>query len=58
MISVSILCRSISSKVRTGRTFKHFDIAKGWPVSTGPWQVTNASLQQKVFDRRATLVGG
>ncbi len=33
-------------------TFKHFDIAKGWPVSTGPWQVTNASLQQKVFDRR------
>jgi peptide/nickel transport system substrate-binding protein len=35
-------------------TFKHFDIAKGWPVSTGPWQVTNASLQQKVFDRRPT----
>ena len=33
-------------------TFKHFDIAKGWPVSTGPWQVTNASLQQKVLDRR------
>src|SRR5579863_4364788 len=20
-------------------TFKHFDIAKGWPVSTGPWKV-------------------
>lgn len=33
-------------------TFKHFDIAKGHPVSTGPWQVTNASPQQKVFDRR------
>ena len=33
-------------------TFKHFDIAKGWPVSTGPWKVTEASLQQKVFDRR------
>ena len=32
--------------------FKHFDIAKGWPVSTGPWKVTEASLQQKVFDRR------
>ena len=33
-------------------TFKHFDVAKGWPVSTGPWKVTEASLQQKVFDRR------
>ena len=33
-------------------TFKHFDLAKGWPVSTGPWQVTAASPQQKVFDRR------
>ena len=33
-------------------SFKHFDLAKGWPVSTGPWKVTDASLQQKVFDRR------
>ena len=33
-------------------TFKHFDIAKGWPVSTGPWKVADASLQQKVFERR------
>jgi peptide/nickel transport system substrate-binding protein len=33
-------------------TFKHFDTAKGWPVTTGPWQVTESSLQQKVFDRR------
>ena len=39
-------------------TFKHFDIAKGWPVTTGPWQVVDASPQQKVFDRRADLVGG
>ena len=39
-------------------TFKHFDIAKGWPVTTGPWKVTEASLQQKVFDRRARVVGG
>lgn len=33
-------------------TFKHFDSAKKWPVSTGPWQVVDASPQQKVFDRR------
>ena len=33
-------------------SFKHFDIAKGWPVTTGPWKVTESSLQQKVFERR------
>ncbi|HEU0155532.1 MAG TPA: ABC transporter substrate-binding protein [Stellaceae bacterium] len=33
-------------------TFKHFDLAKGWPVTTGPWKVVETSLQQKVFDRR------
>jgi peptide/nickel transport system substrate-binding protein len=33
-------------------TFKHFDIAKGWPVTTGPWKVAASALQQKVFDRR------
>ena len=33
-------------------SFKHFDLAKGWPVTTGPWKVVASSLQQKVFDRR------
>ena len=33
-------------------SFKHFDLAKGWPVTTGPWKVVDASLAQKVFDRR------
>ena len=33
-------------------SFKNFDIAKGWPVTTGPWKVVDSSLQQKVFDRR------
>jgi peptide/nickel transport system substrate-binding protein len=35
-------------------TFKNFDLEKKWPVSTGPWQVVNASPQQKVFDRRTS----
>src|SRR5262244_1721765 len=35
-------------------TFKHFDLAKKWPITTGPWQVVDASPQQKVFDRRPT----
>jgi peptide/nickel transport system substrate-binding protein len=34
-------------------TFKHFDLGKNWPITTGPWQVVEASPQQKVFDRRA-----
>ncbi len=33
-------------------TFKHFDLTKGWPVTTGPWKIVASSLQQKVFDRR------
>jgi peptide/nickel transport system substrate-binding protein len=33
-------------------SFKHFDLTKKWPVTTGPWQVADASPQQKVFDRR------
>jgi peptide/nickel transport system substrate-binding protein len=35
-------------------SFKHFDLAKKWPVTTGPWQVADASPQQKIFDRRPT----
>ena len=33
-------------------TFRHFDLAKGWPVTTGPWKVVFASPQQKIIDRR------
>ena len=35
-------------------TFRHFDIARGWPVTTGPWKVVEASSSQKVFERRAS----
>jgi peptide/nickel transport system substrate-binding protein len=33
-------------------SFKHFDLAKGWPVTTGPWRVVAAAQSQKVFERR------
>ncbi len=33
-------------------TFKHFDVDKGWPVTTSPWQVVFASPEQKIIDRR------
>jgi peptide/nickel transport system substrate-binding protein len=32
-------------------TFTGLDIEKGWPVTTGPWRVVNATPTQKVFDR-------
>ena len=32
-------------------TFTHFDIAKGWPVTTGPWRVVFSAPEQKVLDR-------
>jgi peptide/nickel transport system substrate-binding protein len=32
-------------------TFSHFDIAKGWPVTTSPWRVVFVSPEQKVLDR-------
>ncbi|MBV7334751.1 hypothetical protein KFU94_42230 [Chloroflexi bacterium TSY] len=33
-------------------TFTAFDIEKGWPVTTGPFEVIAASPEQKVYDRR------
>ncbi|MGH2549821.1 MAG: ABC transporter substrate-binding protein, partial [Thermomicrobiales bacterium] len=38
-------------------TFGHFDIAKGWPVTTGPWRVVFSSTDQKVLDRADTWWG-
>jgi peptide/nickel transport system substrate-binding protein len=32
-------------------SFTHFDIAKGWPVTTGPWRVVYSAPEQKVLDR-------
>jgi peptide/nickel transport system substrate-binding protein len=37
--------------------FKNFDLAKGWPLSTGPWQIVYAGPEQKVADRRASWWG-
>ena len=45
-------CRSTSSMAQDWTTFKNFDIAKGLPVTTGPWQVVSSSPEQKVIDRR------
>ena len=39
-------------------TFKHFDIAKGWPVSTGPWKVVDASIAAEGVRPASRVVGG
>ena len=41
---------------RDWTTFGDYDAAKGWPLSTGPWQVTT-STEQKIFDRRDSWWG-
>ena len=32
-------------------TFKDYDPAKGWPLTTGPWRVAKGSAEQKIIDR-------
>jgi peptide/nickel transport system substrate-binding protein len=38
-------------KDQNPQTFTNFDIAKGWPVVTGPWKLTFSNPQQKIWDR-------
>ena len=35
-------------------TFTAFDLEKGWPITTGPFEVIASSPEQKVYDRRDT----
>ena len=41
---------------RDWTTIGDYDRDKGWPLSTGPWQVTT-STEQKIFDRRDSWWG-
>lgn len=33
-------------------TFTNFDLARGWPVTTGPYRLVYSDAQQKIWDRR------
>ena len=33
-------------------TFKNFDIAKGWPIGTGPYKLVSSTHEESVWDRR------
>ena len=39
-------------------SFKHFDIAKGWPVTTGPWKVVGILAAAEGVRAPRQLVGG
>ena len=39
-------------KDQDASSFNNFDLAKGWPVTTGPWKMTLSSPQQRIWDRR------
>ncbi len=41
---------------RDWTTFGDYNAENGWPLSTGPWQVTT-STEQKIFDRRDSWWG-
>jgi peptide/nickel transport system substrate-binding protein len=51
-IGVYIVPKHIFSAAGDWTNFKFFDIAKGYPVTTGPWKIVAASPEQKVFDLR------
>ena len=39
-------------KGQNAQTFTNFDLAKGWPVVTGPYKMVYSDSQQKIWDRR------
>lgn len=32
------------------KTFKFFDLARGWPLATGPWKLVASTVEQKIWD--------
>ena len=34
------------------KSFKNYDPAKGWPLTTGPYKLVSTTVEQKIWDRR------
>jgi peptide/nickel transport system substrate-binding protein len=51
-IGVYIVPKHIFEKQDDWSSFTNFDLAKGLPLTTGPWKVVFAAPDQKVIDRR------
>ena len=55
-IGVYIIPKHIFER-QDSRTFTHFDLAKGWPVTTGPWRVVALLAAAEDPRPRRRLVG-
>ena len=55
--SASTSCPKHIFKDQDFATFTHFDIAKGWPVTTGPWRVVYSVTRAEGARPRRRLVG-
>jgi len=49
---VAMVPQHIWKDVADPKTFTNFDLAKGWPIFTGPYKVVSVSAQQVVLDER------
>lgn len=39
-------------KGQEAKSFKNYDPAKGWPLTTGPYKLVATNVEQKIWDRR------
>ena len=53
---VSILPKHVFD-IQDVSSFGHFDVLRGWPVTTSPWRVVDSTPHQKVLDRAADWWG-
>lgn len=51
-IGLQIVPKHIWEKVEDKAGFNNFDLAKGWPVTTGPWKLVRFTDTQVFMDRR------
>lgn len=56
-IGLQIIPKHIWENVKDKASFNNFDLAKGWPVTTGPWKLTRFTDTQVFMDRRADYWG-
>jgi peptide/nickel transport system substrate-binding protein len=55
---IFILPRHVFSTVQDVASFPNIDLAKGWPIGTGPYKVVLAAPERIVLDRRDDWWGG
>jgi peptide/nickel transport system substrate-binding protein len=49
-VGVQIVPEHVFKSQQDLKTFTNFDLAKGWPVVTGPYKLVHSDAQQKIWD--------